>query len=190
MTETVIGLLADSHIPDRRKNLHPDMLQRLRDEKVELILHAGDIALPRVLEQLEAIAPVYAVRGNYDFLFFPPLPMKRVIEVQGVRIGLTHGHGGLAKYVQDKYMYIIGRYKGVDFFADRAESMVPEDVDIVCYGHSHFPMQKMKGSKLIVNPGSCSSHLYYQKEQPSFGLLRVEGKKFSVEIVYLNRAKF
>lgn len=190
MSEIRIGLVADSHIPDRRRTLHPDMLQRLREEEVQLILHAGDISLPSVLRRLGAIAPVQAVRGNYDFFFWPPLPMSRVIELGGVRIGITHGHGSLAKYAQDKFMYIVGRYKGVSFFADRAEQMLPKDVDVVVFGHSHFPVNKRSGGKLIVNPGSCSYHLRFREGLPSFGLLRIAEGRASAEIIELDPARF
>ena len=190
MSEICIGLVADSHIPDRRRGLHPDLLQRLREEQVQLILHAGDISLPFVLRELEAIAPVQAVRGNYDFFFWPSLPMTRLIELGGVRIGMTHGHGSLAGHVRDKFNFLRGRYKGVSFFTQRAVDLLPEDVDVVVFGHTHFPLNEQRGRQLIVNPGSCSYHLRFREGRPSFGLLRIAEGRASVEIVELDPARF
>jgi len=186
----MIGLVADSHVPDRRRDLHPDMLERFKKEKVTLILHAGDISFPGVLSKLERIAPVEAVRGNYDFFFMPALPMAKVINIQGMHIGLTHGHGGLAKYIDDKIKYWLGTYKGVDFFAERAENLLPDDVDAVCFGHSHFPVNRRKGRKLIVNPGSSSAHLYGDQEWPSFALLKIANQQISAEIIKLDPDRF
>ena len=54
-----IGVIADTHGLTR-----PEALEALRGS--DLILHAGDIGKPTVIEALQAIAPVVAVRGNID----------------------------------------------------------------------------------------------------------------------------
>jgi hypothetical protein len=59
-----IGVLADTHIPDRAKELHPDIIPIFQQHEVDRIIHAGDICVPSVLEQLTKVAPVDAVRGN------------------------------------------------------------------------------------------------------------------------------
>ena len=60
----LIGLISDTHIPDRAKVLPQKVIEAFND--VELILHAGDLTSPRVIEELEDIAPVMAVQGNMD----------------------------------------------------------------------------------------------------------------------------
>src|SRR5690606_33961 len=87
-----IGVISDTHIPQRAKTIPPIVYQLFSG--VALILHAGDLTTDDVIVQLEAIAPVYAVHANVD----PPdlvrrLPKKREIHVGGVRIGLIHGDG-------------------------------------------------------------------------------------------------
>jgi putative phosphoesterase len=72
-----IGVLSDTHIPQRGARL-PDALLR-RFEDVELILHAGDLSTLAVLDQLSAYAPVEAVRGNVEQLV-----------MGGCEIGLVH----------------------------------------------------------------------------------------------------
>ena len=53
-----IGVVSDTHVPDRAVALHPALLSELRRNKVDLILHAGDISTAGVLQELETIAPV------------------------------------------------------------------------------------------------------------------------------------
>ena len=85
-----VGVVADSHIPDRMRALPPTALEALAG--VDAILHAGDICVQRVLDALAAVAPVYAVRGNRDLLL--RLPLDRELSFEVVKVGLTHGHGG------------------------------------------------------------------------------------------------
>jgi putative phosphoesterase len=60
-------------------------------ERADLILHAGDVTAAAVLRELEAYAPVEAVRGNMDEPALQAvLPERRVVEVEGARIGLVH----------------------------------------------------------------------------------------------------
>lgn len=184
MSETVIGVLADTHIPDRSRKLHPQIAPIFEDAGVELILHAGDISRPRVLRELAAIAPVQAVRGNRDLFLSPQLPTSLVIERKGKKIGMTHGHGSFGQYLHDKISFMLGRYKGFDYFAARVLTMLPEDVDIVIFGHNHAPMQKWAAGKLVFNPGSACCHIH-QNESPSIGLIRVSANNISSQIITL-----
>ena len=85
----LIGLISDTHIPDRAKVLPQNVIEAFND--VDLILHAGDLTSPRVIEELEEIAPVMAIQGNMDRVNGIDLPKARVIEAEGLRIGLIHG---------------------------------------------------------------------------------------------------
>ncbi|MFN7036305.1 MAG: metallophosphoesterase family protein [Bellilinea sp.] len=105
-SKVMVGVIADTHVPDRVDGLHPDLEDILRSEKVDAILHAGDISSPAVLKQLEQIAPVFAVRGNRDWAFRNTLPWSRMLNMGGLRILLTHGQGGLGDYLVDKIWYL------------------------------------------------------------------------------------
>ena len=59
-----IGLISDTHIPDRLSLLPENVIKAF--EGVDLILHAGDVTDYEVIEKLEKIAPVLAVEGNMD----------------------------------------------------------------------------------------------------------------------------
>ena len=61
-----LGVISDTHIPDRARRLNERVIPVFREAGVSAILHAGDVSTPRVLKQLEEVAPVYATRGNRD----------------------------------------------------------------------------------------------------------------------------
>jgi putative phosphoesterase len=177
-----VGIVADTHIPDRVSELHPAILATLRQAGVSQILHAGDIAVPRVLETLRQLAPVTAVRGNRD-IFAGPLPLVEDLELGGVRVTLTHGHGGWIPYLRDKIKYFLDGY--------RLERYIPHLLaagshsQVIIYGHTHFPELIWREGKLLFNPGSASFGSA-GNPLPSIGLLHIypEGK-FQAEIVRL-----
>ncbi len=63
---TTLGLISDTHIPDRAAELNPRVLQIFEEARVSQILHAGDIMNQTVLDELAQVAPVQAVCGNRD----------------------------------------------------------------------------------------------------------------------------
>ena len=88
-----------------RRHSHPDRLARRRRWRglpdaawkclrgADAILHAGDILDAGVLELLGELAPVHAVLGNNDVSLVGVLPISRVVELGGVRIGMVHDTG-------------------------------------------------------------------------------------------------
>ncbi len=185
MTITTLGIIADTHIPDARRQLHPRVQSIFEAAGVSGILHAGDISIPRGLRDLEAIAPVVAVRGNRDWFGFEDLPLIRVLQVGGATIGLTHGHARLRTYIYDKLRFFVRGPRSFDYFARQAAAQLPADVDAIVFGHNHDPMIKWEGSKLIFNPGSASYQVLGDKP-PSVGLLHIEDGQLRPEIIYLD----
>jgi putative phosphoesterase len=181
---TLVGVLSDTHIPDRVPDLHPKVLQTFRELGVAAILHAGDISVPRVLTELEQIAPVHAVRGNRDILYLRWLPMQLRLNIDNVSIGMTHGHGTFSRYMVDKLQRAVtGRYAGM--YIRRILRTFP-DVDVVVFGHLHVPCSFHIEGKLIFNPGS-TSYPYPRKYPPTFGLLYLEpGKEPRGEIIEIS----
>ncbi len=90
MTAVRIAVLSDTQLPRKGRDLPPGVRTAL--EEVDLILHCGDLNEPPVLAALRSFAPVEAVAGEHDAGFDPPLPDRRVLELEGYRIGLLHGH--------------------------------------------------------------------------------------------------
>jgi putative phosphoesterase len=181
---TVVGVLADTHIPDRVPHLHKKVLQTFREKGVTAILHAGDVSVPRVLTELEQIAPVHAVRGNRDILLLRYLPMRVQVNIDGVSIGMAHGHGTFSRYMLDKMQRTIeGRYVGK--YIKRMLATFP-DVDVIVFGHLHVPCNFLLGGKLLFNPGS-TCYPWPRNYPPSFGLLYIEQGKIPMgEIIELS----
>jgi hypothetical protein len=180
---TKLGVLADTHIPDRAVELDPRILQTFREEGVAAILHAGDVSVPKVLDELNQIAPVYAVRGNRDIFYLMKLPLQVQLEFEGFKIGLAHGHGSFSRYTVDKihrsmYGRLVGRY------LKRMLGTFP-DVDVIVFGHLHVPCSLFLEGKLLFNPGS-TCYPWPRGSIPTYGLLHLErGKAPEGEIIEL-----
>ena len=149
---TTLGVLADTHIPDRVPELNPKVIQIFRQVGVAAILHAGDVSVPHVLAELEQVAPVYAVRGNRDIFYLRNLPLRVQLDINGVSIGMAHGHGTFTRYMIDKiHRSIYGRLD--EKYLQRMLQTFP-DVDVIVFGHLHVPYNLHLDGKLLFNPGS------------------------------------
>lgn len=164
-----IGVVSDTHIPDRASFVLDELNRRLKEINVDLILHAGDISVPSVLDELGKIAPVRAVRGNRDFLFQKRLPLELCMDLAGIPVVLTHGHGGWVNYLQDKLEYIFHGY-----VFDRYQQMLIKKYSqkrVIIFGHTHFAENRWVNGILFFNPGSCT--LPTNQKNPSFGVLKI-----------------
>jgi putative phosphoesterase len=153
----ILGVLADTHIPDRLPRVPVRAMEALRDRAVEAILHAGDICRPGVLAELSAIAPVIAVRGNRDLLWPANwrLPNQRVAEFGGVKIGLVHGQPGIVAYLKAK-LSANARFDRPEEIERRLARRFTPRLGVLVYGHSHLPRVEREGGVLFVNPGSLA----------------------------------
>jgi putative phosphoesterase len=121
----LIGLISDTH-----GLLRPQAVEALRGS--ELIIHAGDVGRPEILEELRRIAPVVAVRGNIDRGDWAgQLPVSAVAETGSVQV------------------YVIHDVKELDL------DPVAAGFGVVVSGHSHKPGQMERGGVLYANPGSA-----------------------------------
>ncbi len=159
-----IGVISDTHIPQFTRL--PDAIWQ-HFAGVELIIHAGDLSVLSVLNELETIAPVVAVQGNVEREeVIMKLPIKREIVVGHCRIGVGHILGDSHNRVKV------------------ARQEFPE-ARVVVFGHSHIPWNEDRGGQLLFNPGSATD----RRRQPrcSIGLLHVDDDAKSVrgEIISL-----
>lgn len=182
---TILGVLADTHIPDRAAVLDRQVIQSFKQANVSAILHAGDVSVPRVLKELVGIAPVYAVRGNRDIFALRKLPMEMQINIDGFSIGLTHGHGTFSRYMIDKlHRQVQGRL--VERYLRRVLQTFPQ-ADVIVFGHLHVPCNMQILGKLIINPGS-TSYPCPRSEPATFGLLHLEqGMAPRAEIIEIRK---
>lgn len=164
-----VGLIADTHIPDRVTELHPCILPLLREAGAGHILHAGDICVASVLDTLRQVAPVTAVRGNRDMMA-GPLPLHQVIELAGVKIALTHGHGGIGPYLWDKWQFWLFGYRLERYL--RVVTRWSQGAKVIVFGHTHHAETVWHGEQLLVNPGSASFG-FGRAAPPTIGLLRI-----------------
>ena len=176
-----VGVISDTHIPDRVDRVNPDILIGLQAAGVSRIFHAGDISMPQVLAELSKIAPVDAVRGNRDLVFGNSLPMVKVVELAGVRVAIMHGHGGWKNYFIDKLVYFQHGYI-LDRYLPVLLNTVP-DAAVVIFGHTHYPENLQFSGRLVFNPGSASTSIS-RRLSPSYGLIRIYGSgKVEGEII-------
>lgn len=148
-----IGVISDTHVVDAwSEDTLLETLQNKYFKGVDLILHAGDLVDPQILVRLSS-CPVLAVCGNMDSPT-AELPMRRVISIGHLRIGLVHGWGAVNGLEQ----------RLLREFSD-------EDIDCMVYGHSHMPCCHWQGKQLLFNPGSPTD----RRNAPfhSVGLLEV-----------------
>lgn len=151
-----IGVVTDTHVGEYLPRLPPEVGRAFAG--VDLIIHAGDLTQPWVLDELRGIAPVVAVRGNHDEdAGHRHLPEHLVVRAGGARIGVTHGTrpdlveklGGLASVA-------LGRPELLGF--ERAMRRRFGAVDAVVMGHIHMPVARMMGGTLLFSPGAVYVH--------------------------------
>jgi len=150
-----IGVISDTH-----GLLRPEAITGLRG--VAMILHAGDIGKPEILDELNKIAPVTAVRGNNDTGDWArDIPDRRLIEIEGYSIYMLHD------------------LKELDVAHDAT------GVHVVIAGHSHKPLIENRNGILYLNPGSAGPRRF--KLPVTIGLLTIDAG-VSAEIVSLLEA--
>jgi len=163
-----VAVVADTHVPDRVAKLHSGLVPALENENVDLILHAGDICVLAVLSQLEAVAPVLAVRGNRDIFRLGSLPVVRLIELANIPVALMHGHGNTFDYLLDKWHYLWQGYR-LERYRVLLERTVP-NARVYIFGHTHFAENQWIGGRLFFNPGSASPSILFPRA--TFGIIQ------------------
>jgi uncharacterized protein len=151
--ETLVGIISDTH-----GLLRPEALAALRGS--QLILHAGDIGAPRVLEQLSALAPTHAVRGNVDTQpWAASLPATEAVEIGPFVVWMLHD------------------------IAELEFDPVAAGFAAVVFGHSHKPSIEMRDGVLYLNPGSAGPRRF--RLPVTVARLHVSGTMIRPELVEL-----
>lgn len=155
-----IGLLSDTHLPDRRRAL-PPVLSTIF-EGVDLLLHAGDVGELRVLDELSRIAPVIAVHGNDDTAEAQQeLPERQLLSVAGRRLLLWHSHH------PDRASEL--ELRKDDAWAPKLERVRERGrqagATLVVFGHIHVPLQQEEDGILLINPGALASGNYFTRQR-------------------------
>ncbi len=167
-----IGLLSDTHIPEVAQALPPQIAEAFRD--VDLILHAGDIYVPSVLDELERIAPVLAASGDDDLgdvLTDRRVKSKHVLKLEGQTLWLVHERPCPYKFPSLQARNSPGQND-------------PDAPDIVVFGHEHTTFIRDYGGVLFVNPGS-PTFLNYRRGLGTVGILNIDSGQAQARILQL-----
>jgi putative phosphoesterase len=155
--------LADTHAPRRWKSCPPPVAEQLR--QADVILHAGDVCIAAVLDELAQYAPVLAVIGNNDgpdVAAWGATPTLQA-DLDGLRVAMIHDSGPAAGRPQRMRR----RFPGAG---------------LVVFGHSHIPLDVSAAGTRIFNPGSPTD----RRRQPrgTVGVLRIDaGRLVTAELV-------
>jgi putative phosphoesterase len=150
----LIGLISDTH-----GLLRPEALAALTGS--DLVIHAGDIGEPEVLDRLGELAPTFAVRGNNDTQpWAAALPLKEVVEARGALIWVLHQIAHLHR-----------------------EAVGPGCAAVV-FGHTHQPSIQTRDGVLYINPGSAGPRRF--KLPVTVGRLHLTDDGLEPEIVELD----
>ncbi len=135
------------------------MIKNIND--MDLIIHAGDHwSDARELENHFPDIPIKYVRGNCDFSL---APVEELVEFEGKKIFVTHGHMYNVKSEPDRY----------DTIRKRGEEL---GADVVVFGHTHIPCNLNLGNITLLNPGSV-------KYTRNFGVIEIENGKIGTAIL-------
>ncbi len=169
-----IGLISDTHCAGSGRDLPRRVLEMVAG--VDLILHCGDLECLGVLDYLESVAPVQAVRGYED----PREPgdrladTTRVVHASGIAIGMVHD-------IQWPGPKIATTSDGTDLIlpegsaTETLTAKFGEPVDVVLFGDTHEELVCRWDGVLMINPGSptCPGRRHRRGALGTVGLLEI-----------------
>jgi len=182
-----VGLISDTHMAGTGRSLPGVVLAALHG--VDLILHCGDLECLGVLDYLETVAPVLAVRGYED----PVEPgervadLTRVVELEGLRIGMVHDIQWPTPRIAtsaDGTGLIFPPGRSRDLFQKKFGA----PVDVVVFGDTHEELICLYDGTLIINPGSPTypGRRHAPGSLGTIALLDINQGAASVQLVDLN----
>jgi uncharacterized protein len=157
----VIWVISDTHLT--KSHILPDTFTD-KVGREDIILHLGDLVSLEIIEYLQSLCQVHAVRGNCDLPDVRRvLTPKTTLELNGLKVGLMHGQGS-----HDETLRLIkAEYQG--------------KVDIALFGHTHIPFHHRDNGTLFFNPGSLS---HGRDGKNTYGVLHLDSEPWG-EIVEL-----
>jgi len=147
-----IGVIADTHVR-RISELPSSLINELT--RMDMVLHLGDFHSEDLVNDLKEISDFRGVAGNHD-MHIPGLPEKDLVEVNGRRIGIIHGHGCVFPF--GFKWGLMTQFEG--------------KMDAILYGHTHSVRNTIEEGVLFFNPGSVCGR--FPAMHRSYGILTVE----------------
>ncbi len=168
-----IGLIADTHLPALHRQLDelwPEAAAFFAG--VDLILHAGDVTSPAVLDWLAQFAPVVVAKGNNDGFRDPRMRPVQLLEIAGWRIGMAHN--------------LAPERRPVAVLRERCLGGAP--VDMLIGGHTHLERLEHREGAVILNPGSPTLPHHKDTRLGSVGLLELGPGRLRAAILPLGHS--
>lgn len=128
-----IGVISDTHLSSVSFEFTKIVDSFLKD--CDLIIHCGDYTEEEVYNYLNSYSTFVGVKGNCDFF---PLEEKKVLEIGSKKIGITHGYG----------------VQGLSYRPENILSCFQQELDLICFGHTHQVLWKKINNTYLLNPGS------------------------------------
>ena len=165
MVHMRIGLLADTHLPGRIRTLDELGPEPARFfSTVDLILHAGDLTSPIVLDWLEQFAPVLCSTGNNDPIPDPRVQDVQTLDVHGWNIGMVHSLDRQFRPMRELQRHF------------------PAPVDIMIAGHTHLEALEYRDGVVLVNTGSITFPQHKELRLGGVGLLELAPGRLSARV--------
>ena len=154
---TKIGVISDTHIPDRTQSLPMAVLEAFKN--MDMVIHAGDFTDLSALEELAAVCKnIIVVRGNMDPSDVTSrFPEKEIVKVGKIKIGVMHGWGPPNKLIE----LMQQQFKN-------------DTVDIIIFGHSHAAFNEKIDNVLYFNPGSPTDKVFAPYN--SYGIIEINDR--------------
>ena len=171
-----IGLIADTHIPEARATLWPQVYDAFAD--VDRIFHGGDVHDLALLDELEKVAPVYCARGNGEDgsggrPIQPEDPRVKYVwtmEIESLTVGLTH------------YVPVEDGPPGLTLDRFVARYWPERRPQVIVSGDSHTELIAEVDGILCVNPGSPTYPHNYDTQYGTIGFLELDDGKAQASV--------
>ncbi len=158
-----VGVISDTHVPKRAMCIPKRVFEIFQG--VDYIIHAGDLVELSVVDELEQIAPVLAVRGNSDGLdVVNAWPKFNSLKVFDWKICVIHDQNS---------------FDGIDLMEENSKA---NGFDVFVYGHTHVANVTWEGKILYLNPGSPTDPTGIFNK-PSVALLKITKDNISPQII-------
>ena len=165
-----IGLIGDTHLPSLMRSLDelgPDTANALRG--VDLLLHAGDVTAPTVLDWCAQFADLLVAEGNNDIFQDPRMQERHFLDVGGLRIGMAHELRPESRPIPEILASALGG----------------EQVDILIGGDTHVERIEFRDGVLLVNPGSPNLPHHLSTRLGTVAILEITAGRVRAEVLAL-----
>lgn len=169
-----IGLIADTHLPSLVRNLDqlgPQVADALRD--VDLVLHAGDVTAPSVVDWCAQFADVLIAEGNNDLFDDHRMSQRVFLDVEGWRLGMAHELRPESRPIAQIVQSALGG----------------EAVDILIGGDTHVERLEFRDSVILVNSGSPILPHHLSTRLGTVGVLDITKERVAAEIIVLGHSE-